>query len=436
MFQMTTEDRDVEECGVCQEEYEEDGERVPRFLPCHHTYCERCLTDLMKNNSIQCPKCRAQHKVRNGVKSFVQNMYILSNLKKKRAKCEAHQRDLNMFCETKGCEKSICLKCLSDHRGHEVVDLEEVAAKRGREIKANILSMRGLLQRYKNCLECSSSARLDKSNDSAIHQATTVKKIVLKQISDAFDVVIADMNLSSAKSKTAFIEEVTSTNAWINQIERELSEIEGKARGRLNLDDFKNDEEAVCAIRRKISLHLGTIKWKELRYKRGTALFGIGTLSVAPDTLKSLVGRSETVEGPPVSPKDVFLQPKKSGQNQNAQAGATTAPTGSSTVQAIPLVRIVESCPSPLGGPQTAAAASGSGVAQPFAAAASITPEKRSGIKDVSNLSDQAKAKSARRTSGAGTPSKVNEPTPGSSKRRVPLTPQPCKKMKSSFSGE
>jgi hypothetical protein len=42
-------------CGKCNSEYNND-KNVPVFLPCGHTYCKKCLSDIYKKNSyIICP---------------------------------------------------------------------------------------------------------------------------------------------------------------------------------------------------------------------------------------------------------------------------------------------------------------------------------------------------------------------------------------------
>ena len=126
-------------CPICFEVYQENGERVPRILPCHHTLCESCVTNAIKENSIQCPECRVSYQVDNGVRTFPQNKYILglitvkareANMSQPEKPCEEHSsKELSLYCND--CEKAICLKCLSTtHRGHDVVDLQLVEEER------------------------------------------------------------------------------------------------------------------------------------------------------------------------------------------------------------------------------------------------------------------------------------------------------------------
>ena len=126
---------DITNCPICFEVYQENGEHIPRILPCHHTLCESCVTNAIKENSIQCPECRVNYQMDNGVRTFPQNKYILGliTVKAREPKmsqpekpCEEHSnKELSLYCND--FQKALCLKCLSTiHRGHDVVDLQLV----------------------------------------------------------------------------------------------------------------------------------------------------------------------------------------------------------------------------------------------------------------------------------------------------------------------
>ena len=60
------------DCGICCERYGSSDLLTPRFLPCGHTYCERCLTgvaaqsktkDSAGHKTMACPNCRVLTKV-------------------------------------------------------------------------------------------------------------------------------------------------------------------------------------------------------------------------------------------------------------------------------------------------------------------------------------------------------------------------------------
>ncbi len=68
------------ECSVCFESYTQDGDRVPKLLPCSHTLCLQCLQQLPRHqgNRITCPECRKVHQVgQAGAEAFLTNRYIL-----------------------------------------------------------------------------------------------------------------------------------------------------------------------------------------------------------------------------------------------------------------------------------------------------------------------------------------------------------------------
>ena len=97
-------------CQVCFEDFEENGNHVPRILPCSHTLCHECIGQMIRQNRIECPFCRKKHEAMEDYKkSFPQNKYILINIKRKCAKkqdevsttgtCEEHGKDLILFCK-------------------------------------------------------------------------------------------------------------------------------------------------------------------------------------------------------------------------------------------------------------------------------------------------------------------------------------------------
>ncbi|KAG7161034.1 uncharacterized protein LOC121875554 [Homarus americanus] len=43
-------------CSVCYDEFSEM--RIPRYLLCHHTFCEECIHQMIKCDKVECPLCR------------------------------------------------------------------------------------------------------------------------------------------------------------------------------------------------------------------------------------------------------------------------------------------------------------------------------------------------------------------------------------------
>ena len=68
------------ECAVCTETYSPQ-EHIPKMLPCGHTFCNICLENVASDKSIECPKCKASHKIsRQGVQGISTNHDILGIL--------------------------------------------------------------------------------------------------------------------------------------------------------------------------------------------------------------------------------------------------------------------------------------------------------------------------------------------------------------------
>ena len=141
------------QCQVCFEEFEEDGSHVPRLLPCTHTLCHTCIGKLIQGNKLECPECREKHEAKNEEKSFPQNKYILTQIKRKSTqeqpnayefqKCDDHGKELNLFCLDPECNKPICRTCLKkEHKKHEMTEIEdqekEVLIKEVIKIKMNL----------------------------------------------------------------------------------------------------------------------------------------------------------------------------------------------------------------------------------------------------------------------------------------------------------
>ena len=71
-------------CQICFENFEEDGDHIPRILPCLHTVCEKCVKGMIQENKIICPECREEHEAKKEEKSFQQNKYIVVQLSRKK----------------------------------------------------------------------------------------------------------------------------------------------------------------------------------------------------------------------------------------------------------------------------------------------------------------------------------------------------------------
>ena len=106
LLNMAEEINELTQCPICFERYEEDGDHVPRILPCHCTLCQECIVKLLKNNVLECPQDRQKHKAERGVKSFSQNKYVIAYLRKdvkqqdsEYEECTEHSLKMVLYCK-------------------------------------------------------------------------------------------------------------------------------------------------------------------------------------------------------------------------------------------------------------------------------------------------------------------------------------------------
>ena len=120
---------------MCFEFYDENGDHIPRILTCHCTLCQSCIGKLIKNNELECPQDRQKHAANKGAKSFSQNKYVITYLKRELKpkepqyeECPEHKLKVVLYCKNEKCQKGVCPMCMSEkHLTHQVVNiLDEV----------------------------------------------------------------------------------------------------------------------------------------------------------------------------------------------------------------------------------------------------------------------------------------------------------------------
>ncbi|XP_067932732.1 E3 ubiquitin-protein ligase TRIM33-like [Watersipora subatra] len=136
-------------CGYCYQEF--SLMRDPRELPCHHTFCLKCLEEDYKDQKVvSCPLCNKEHESEEDVDKLPT------------VKLTVHKEDnpnitAAMICECDDCDSQLavgyCLQCCrkictthkENHvivfkRGHSIVDIPdyEVLAIKSRRVACEI----------------------------------------------------------------------------------------------------------------------------------------------------------------------------------------------------------------------------------------------------------------------------------------------------------
>ena len=74
----------IANCSVCNKTYQN-----PKYLPCHHSYCEECVAKLQKESTMTCPECKETSVIPTaGVKDLPNNIFIKSLVDEVTLKCK------------------------------------------------------------------------------------------------------------------------------------------------------------------------------------------------------------------------------------------------------------------------------------------------------------------------------------------------------------
>ena len=135
-------------CPICYQLFNN-----PKYLPCHHSYCEQCLEKMQVQNKIICPECRNEATVPPGrVKDLPNNFFInrmVDELVLKRkvegeeeVKCDECDEDEPVVAYCPECNMFFCQTCNESHkrskrfRGHGIVPLTELRSNKDAQLQA------------------------------------------------------------------------------------------------------------------------------------------------------------------------------------------------------------------------------------------------------------------------------------------------------------
>ena len=129
-------------CPICYQLFNN-----PKYLPCHHSYCEQCLEKMQLQSKIICPECRKEATIpTGGVKNLPNNFFInrmVDELVLKRkvegeeeVKCDECDEDEAVVAYCPECNMFFCQTCNESHKyskrfcGHGIVPLTELRSNK------------------------------------------------------------------------------------------------------------------------------------------------------------------------------------------------------------------------------------------------------------------------------------------------------------------
>ena len=139
-------------CPVCYELY-----KNPKYLSCHHSYCEQCLEEMQVESKIICPECRSRSVVpAGGVKDLPADFRIKSmmdklGLKRREGdevlKCNECDEDEPVMAYCQMCNSYFCQFCHEHHkqskkyRGHKSVTVAKLKSSKHVNVKPKAISL-------------------------------------------------------------------------------------------------------------------------------------------------------------------------------------------------------------------------------------------------------------------------------------------------------
>ena len=230
-------------CFACHQLF-----KSPKYLPCHHSYCEECLEKMQTCSKIVCPKCKKEAAVpAGGVKEFNSNFLIMRLvdeliLKRKvdrevEVKCDACLEDnpVENFCPD--CVMFLCCVCNEYHKrsakshDHCTVTLTELKSSKDISIqsKTKVLLCSEHDYELKHycescdklvCLYCTMKKHSDHSHDT-VKNLVGMHKEELNKITDPIEEMIRSLSEAHDKIEKTMSEE---TQEQIDELHKRIDE--------------------------------------------------------------------------------------------------------------------------------------------------------------------------------------------------------------------
>ena len=276
---------DINNCPVCLDVYEENGDHVPRILPCGFTLCDKCIGRLLQGKSLDCPECRIRHDVVNGTRSFPRNKYILRNMQgcyvrgkpsetqyelktvERFDECRIHRKEMNIYCKDTRCQKIICESCMIKHHvGHAVVNIKEEHKEKAEILFTKLESVTKDLHTKKTKI-LNAKEIIERNSETCVVKLKTRKEELIKMISRRYDNLMKDALVQKTKEniddEVAIIEE---NLALLNSIR------DNCANTAMTLEEIRSQLDTLMGVAEGITYNLsGTRSFKYLEYNENQA---------------------------------------------------------------------------------------------------------------------------------------------------------------------
>ena len=141
-------------CEICKEKYNQ-GSRIPKVLPCGHTYCINCISGLNSCNFTVCPHDKTEFPYY--VENLPTNLILLdmiSNIEEEKnskscvnghrldpisegitVKCDVCLKRANKYMSCQTCAYFLCIKCLEWQEKSTIIDFPGLLCYSGHSLR-------------------------------------------------------------------------------------------------------------------------------------------------------------------------------------------------------------------------------------------------------------------------------------------------------------
>ncbi|KAI9563447.1 hypothetical protein GHT06_010910 [Daphnia sinensis] len=184
-------------CSICLCEFDAEF-RKPKFLPCAHTVCLKCLEEIHKNFVIACPLCRKEFSYQDHVTCLPNNSYVLHMLRLTEKNAEATSKP-----DLQG-KPTWCLTCGAVAKQscsiHSIIDVTANTIKNFE----SLLNLRDDLKKMRDQGQTKLALAIEKRKEIQTH---------FQQLSESLQLVLHEVSVQEEQNNILLVEMISQLEA-------------------------------------------------------------------------------------------------------------------------------------------------------------------------------------------------------------------------------
>ncbi|XP_072892705.1 zinc-binding protein A33-like [Hemitrygon akajei] len=213
-------------CAVCHNLFQD-----PVLIDCDHSFCRSCITQYWKRpGTASCPICRREtsSKTLRPNRTLAGIVESFANRETTQQECSRHKEKLTLFCQTD--KQPLCGICQhsKNHRGHELLLLEEAVQEFKEELKT---SLKPILDKKEECAAVKSD--YEKTMKHIQHQGEMAEKQIKAQfetmrqfLRDQERIALEDLKLERERNCLEMKRKIKDATEVISSLSDTIQDIE------------------------------------------------------------------------------------------------------------------------------------------------------------------------------------------------------------------